>query len=648
MDKTKHSLGANEILDLIFIYLTEISALRDYNETIELLANMGRALTNADRCSVWIVSDDKKSIWTKVAHGIESITIDSGSGIVGAAIDSGEKIIIDDVYTDKRFNKEVDLKSGYKTKSMLVIPMYDNSDNVLGAFQAINRRGAQDYFDKRDIERLTLASTYAAETLIAAKLEEEIQETQKEVILTMGAIGESRSKETGNHVKRVAEYSKILALAYGLSQEEAELLKQASPMHDIGKVAIADSILNKPGPFDAKEREIMNRHAELGYHMIKNSSRPLLQAASIVAYEHHEKWDGSGYPRGLKGETIHIYGRITALADVFDALGSDRVYKKAWSDEKIFKLIKEERGKHFEPKLVDIFFENLDRFLEVRAQFRDRFSKKTLDKTVDTKKIKFLGVYGARTTNKGTNSILLNSSNVLDAGNLLQGLEHACIDIETIWLTHSHLDHIADIAYLLDNYFNLRKKPLVIRGLKETLDVIKKNFLNDTVWPDFAAIKMHGSDQYAVEYQEITAGKMYEISDCETIEAFLTDHTVSSCGYIYRYNERAVIISSDTYSLDSLQHCLEKYPEIKDVIVECSFPDSMAEVAQRSKHLTPSLLFRQLNTFSRDDFNLYINHIKPAYEAKILKEIDENKGAWNPVILKDGEEILLGDRDAQY
>ena len=204
-------------------------------------------------------------------------------------------------------------------------------------------------------------------------LNKEIEETQKEVVFTMGSIGESRSKETGNHVKRVAEYSKLLALYYGLPTEEAEMLKQASPMHDIGKVAIPDAILNKPGRFDDAEREIMNTHAQLGFDMLKHSNRALLKMSSIVAYEHHEKWDGSGYPRGLSGEDIHIYGRITALADVFDALGSDRCYKKAWDDEKIFNLFKEERAKHFDPKLVDIFFEHLDEFLVIRDSLKDKF-----------------------------------------------------------------------------------------------------------------------------------------------------------------------------------------------------------------------------------------------------------------------------------
>ncbi len=202
-------------------------------------------------------------------------------------------------------------------------------------------------------------------------LDKEIQDTQREVVFTMGAIGETRSKETGNHVKRVAEYSKLLALYYGLEKKEAEMLKQASPMHDIGKVGIPDAILNKPGRFNEEERIIMNTHAKLGYDMLKHSNRPLLKMAATVAYEHHEKWDGSGYPNALKGEDIHIYGRITAIADVFDALGSDRVYKKGWELERILSLFKEERAKHFDPKLVDIFFENLDEFLKIRDEFLD-------------------------------------------------------------------------------------------------------------------------------------------------------------------------------------------------------------------------------------------------------------------------------------
>lgn len=202
-------------------------------------------------------------------------------------------------------------------------------------------------------------------------LKQEIVDTQKEVIQTMGAIGESRSKETGNHVKRVAEYSKLLALKYGLKLEEAELLKQASPMHDIGKVGIPDAILNKPAKLNSQEWKVMQTHAELGYEMLKHSDREILKAAAIVAMTHHEKFDGSGYPKGLRGDEIHIYGRITAVADVFDALGSDRVYKKAWKIDEILELLKEEKGKHFDPILIDVFLENIADFLSIKDKYTD-------------------------------------------------------------------------------------------------------------------------------------------------------------------------------------------------------------------------------------------------------------------------------------
>jgi PAS domain S-box-containing protein len=203
------------------------------------------------------------------------------------------------------------------------------------------------------------------------KLHEDLEHTQEDLIYRMGEIGETRSKETGFHVKRVAKYSELLARYYGLSTQEVTYLTNASPMHDIGKVGIPDEILNKPGKLTKEEWKIMKSHANIGYELFRDSDKPLLKTAAIIAHEHHEKYDGSGYPRGLQGEDIHIYGRITAVADVFDALGSDRCYKKAWDDEKIFKLLKDGRGKQFDPQLIDIFFEHLDEFLKIRDYYTD-------------------------------------------------------------------------------------------------------------------------------------------------------------------------------------------------------------------------------------------------------------------------------------
>ena len=197
-------------------------------------------------------------------------------------------------------------------------------------------------------------------------LNNEVEATQREVVFTMGSIAEERSKETGKHVQRVAEYSLILARLYGLTLEESILIKNASPMHDIGKIGIPDAILNKPSRLTEEEFETMKTHSEIGYRMLKHSTKSILKAAAILAYQHHERWDGKGYPQGLKADDIHIYGRITAIADVFDALGSERVYKKAWPIKKILKFFEEEKGKQFDPDLIDLFHDNLEYFLAAK------------------------------------------------------------------------------------------------------------------------------------------------------------------------------------------------------------------------------------------------------------------------------------------
>ena len=203
------------------------------------------------------------------------------------------------------------------------------------------------------------------------KLHDELEDTQREIIYKLGELGECRSSETGQHVKRVAEYSKLLAIKIGLDEKDVNRLFMSSPMHDIGKVGIPDSILNKNGKLDSAEWEVMKTHAQIEYEILRTSKREILQAAAIVSYTHHERWDGSGYPLGLKGEDIHIFGRITAIADVFDALSSERVYKKAWSLEEVLKLFNEEKGKHFDPNLIDVFMNNLDDILEIKEKFKD-------------------------------------------------------------------------------------------------------------------------------------------------------------------------------------------------------------------------------------------------------------------------------------
>jgi len=203
----------------------------------------------------------------------------------------------------------------------------------------------------------------------------DLDATQREIVYLLGEAVETRSMETGNHVKRVAELSKLLALEYGLNHDESEVIKLASPLHDVGKIGIPDAILNKPGRHTDDEREIMKTHAEIGYRMLAGSGRRVLQAGAVIANEHHERWDGAGYPNCKKGEDIHIYGRITAVTDVFDALGSDRCYKEAWPLEKVIDLMEEEKGKHFDPNLVDILLRNIDKVTAICGRYSDTHLK---------------------------------------------------------------------------------------------------------------------------------------------------------------------------------------------------------------------------------------------------------------------------------
>ncbi len=202
-------------------------------------------------------------------------------------------------------------------------------------------------------------------------LSQEIVDTQKEIIFTLGELTDTRSKGLAKHVQRVAEFSYQMAILANLGEKEAALLKLASPMHDVGKFGIPDNILNKPGELSIDEYSIIKSHSGIGHEILKNSKREILKAATIVAQQHHEKWDGSGYPQGLKGEDIHIYGRITGLADVFDALSHSRVYKKAWPHEQVVESIKSEKGKHFDPHLVDLFLENVDLFFAINKKFSE-------------------------------------------------------------------------------------------------------------------------------------------------------------------------------------------------------------------------------------------------------------------------------------
>ena len=199
----------------------------------------------------------------------------------------------------------------------------------------------------------------------------EIRESQFEIIRRLGTAAEFKDNETAKHTIRMSKYCEVMAYALGLNDEQCRLILHASPMHDIGKIGIPDYILLKPGKLSDEERVIMNTHAEIGGRIIGDHSSSLLIMARIIAETHHEKWDGSGYPQGLKGEEIPLEGRITAITDVFDALTSERPYKKAWSVDEAIQFLIQNKGQHFEPSLVDLFLKNLDQIISIKKEFQD-------------------------------------------------------------------------------------------------------------------------------------------------------------------------------------------------------------------------------------------------------------------------------------
>lgn len=200
---------------------------------------------------------------------------------------------------------------------------------------------------------------------------EHIQETQKELLLVLGDAIEQRSKETGSHVRRVALMCELMALKLGQSSEYAELLKYASPLHDIGKIGIPESILHKPGKLTDGEWETMKTHAQIGYELLKDSTRTIAKMGARIALNHHEHWDGNGYPNALTGAAIPLEGRIVAIIDVIDALGSERAYKKPWQENEIIHYINERRGKQFDPAMVDAALELFEAFREIRRTLPD-------------------------------------------------------------------------------------------------------------------------------------------------------------------------------------------------------------------------------------------------------------------------------------
>ncbi len=305
----------------------------------------------------------------------------NGAKALKVAFNSPPDIILLDIMMPGMDGFEVcqRLKADPRTKNIPVVFVTAKGEvvNETHGFEL----GAVDYITKPVSPPIVLARVHAQLALYdqnralevkVKKRTAELNETRREIIKRLGRAAEFKDNETGMHVIRMSHYSYIIAKAIGMDDEEADLLLNAAPMHDIGKIGIPDNVLLKPGKLDADEWSLMKKHPKFGANIIgEHEEGGLLDMARVVALTHHEKWNGQGYPNGLKGEEIPLVGRIVAVADVFDALTTERPYKDAWPNDKAVNLLKEESGKHFDPMLVDAFIDKWSDILAIKEKFAE-------------------------------------------------------------------------------------------------------------------------------------------------------------------------------------------------------------------------------------------------------------------------------------
>lgn len=342
---------------------------RNAEKLIPLLTDLAKDLLEVDRCSLFIYDSSKNTLYTMVAHGNVKIEVPATAGVVGAVFASGEPLLIHDAYADPRFNKEVDKATGYVTRNILAVPLTDSRGRVIGVFQAINKLSGT--FTLEDMELLQLLATYAGNSIEAGMLYQKIRSAYRETVMRLSHAAEYKDPDTYNHIVRIGLIASLIAQKSGYDEEYCYNLQMAAPMHDIGKIGVPDAILLKKGKLEGEEWEIMKRHTIIGYEILKDSENELLQMAARISLEHHERWDGTGYPYGKRGEEICVEARITSIADVFDALTSERPYKPAWSVEEALDYMRRLSGKHFDPELLEVFFQNLEEVLIIKEKYPD-------------------------------------------------------------------------------------------------------------------------------------------------------------------------------------------------------------------------------------------------------------------------------------
>ncbi len=343
-------------LNLLVKFGGLISTETNLTKLLELIADQVKRMLNGDRCSVFVLDRQTNELWSKIAQGMQQteIRVPFKKGIAGHVAATGQITNITDAYTDPRFNHDLDMMTGYRTRSILAVPLKDAAGHIIGVFEVTNKE--EGVFDGEDEGILQLMGSLAASAIENAQLYESLSNSQLETIYRLAVTAEYRDQQdTAIHLRHISEYSALIAQGMGLPEREVENIRYASPLHDIGKVGISDAILLKPGKLTPLEFEEMKKHTLYGAKILANAESTLLQIACKVAASHHEKFDGTGYPAGLKGEQIPIYARIVSVADVFDALCMPRVYKPKWDPDKAREYIIEESGKSFDPEAVSAF-----------------------------------------------------------------------------------------------------------------------------------------------------------------------------------------------------------------------------------------------------------------------------------------------------
>jgi len=379
-------LTAEEKLNLLVDFGLKVSNEIKLDALLDVVATQITKILNAARCIIFLKDSETKELWSQIAQGkgVDKTEIRiplGGKSIAAAAANTGEVVNITNAYEDPRFTMEVDMVTDFRTRDIVAVPLKNNAGKVLGVFQVSNKNDGTP-FDKKDEGILLLLAAMAAGAIEIARLYQDVHVSQLETIYRLAVTAEYRDQQdTRSHLKNISIISYLLALALGLSQKEAELIKNASPLHDIGKVALADSILLKPAKLTDDEYETMKMHTTYGGRILEGAHSKVLQAAHKISLCHHEKWDGSGYPGGLKGKQIPMEARIVSVADVFDALCMDRVYKTAWSPDEAFDYIAEESGKAFDPDVVEAFrviFPTVRKIYKVRRPATSTMAHHTL------------------------------------------------------------------------------------------------------------------------------------------------------------------------------------------------------------------------------------------------------------------------------